>query len=711
MEKHCAKFAYLLLSLLLLPSLGLAQYDLNDNGTNEIIFTTAVDGVLHWYAQDPYTDELISLGTFGHPTYKTSFARWLADEDLPVKAYLRKGKNAVVFLNAEGVEEELPLGLSKDKAYSILGGNINSANTADALLINGQRRKWAWKFAFEPFTEEIQLKRLLFGQKNEYPFLLRLRGNTDSLCVLRVNKRRKDFITCRRLNTRRKKLIRLKGFQAPKQPPDVLKQANGKENLVFIENIPNGLKATTVTNRGKVSSIPTEMFGASAYIVHYSDADGTQGILAINEDQTFILEDGREGQILVKHPEFLSENKLNEFAKDEFSATPAPTATTFPATVIPTIASTNTSILTANMTETIAAIFTSIPTSTPINTATPINTVTAIPTYTPYPTSTATLTFTATSTYTSTPTTTNTNTSTNTATFTATSTTTHTPTITHTVTQTPTATNTNTAIPTQTPYPTYTPYPTLTYTPTVGAFISIWDTRNTSGSETASNQIRLPLESGGTYNFNVDWGDGNNDNILSWNQTERTHTYASDGIYTVTITGTLHGFTFNNSGDRNKILQITNWGQGFRFGNSGGYFYNCDNLIIPATDAPDFTGTTSLYRMFRGADSFNSPVSHWDTSGIINMASLFHELPNFNQDLSTWDTSSVTTMSAMFATTNDFNQDISGWDTSSVSDMSAMFHAATSFNQNLSSWCVPSIGSEPSYFGNPGIDPVWGTCP
>ena len=723
MQKHYVKLLHFLLSLLFLPTLGLAQYDLNDNGTNEIIFTTAVDGVLHWYAQDPYTDELISLGTFGHPTYKTSFAYWLADEDLPVKAYLRKGTNREIKIFAEGTSEELGLGVSKDKAYSILGRNINSANTTDALLINGKRRKWAWKFAFEPFTDEIELNRLLFGQKNEYPFLLRLRGNTDSLCVLRVNKHRKDFITCRRLNTRRKKRIRLKGFQAPKQAPEVLKQANGKENLVFVENIPNGLKATTVTNRGKVSSVPTEMFGASAYIVHDSNADGTQGILAVNEDQTFILEDDREGQILVKDPEFISENKLNEFTKDEFSATPAPTATTVPITAISTVANTNTPantltpIPTANMTETVAAIFTSIPTVTPINTQT------AIPTYTPYPTSTATQTFTATSTYTSTSTATNT------------STTTYTPTITHTVTQTPTATNTNTAIPTQTPYPTYTPYPTLTYTPTVGAFISVWNTANTTGSETGSTQVKLPLVSSGTYNFNVDWGDGNDDDINAWNQSEVTHTYASSGTYTITITGQIEGFRFINAGDKNKILSINNWGTEFRFGGSSNAFYGCENLAIPATDAPILSGETSFYQMFRGATNFNSNIAHWDISSISNMShmffsassfnqdisswdvslvtnmrNMFYIASSFNQDISSWDTGSVTTMNRMFYEADSFNRDIGSWDTSSVTDMERMFRNADIFNQDLSSWCV-SLVSSYSDFGNLGTDPIWGTCP
>ena len=72
-------------------------------------------------------------------------------------------------------------------------------------------------------------------------------------------------------------------------------------------------------------------------------------------------------------------------------------------------------------------------------------------------------------------------------------------------------------------------------TPTVSSFVSNWNTANTSGGSSTSTQIQLPLESSGTYNFVVDWGDGNTDTITAWNQAETLHTYASSGTYTITI--------------------------------------------------------------------------------------------------------------------------------------------------------------------------------
>lgn len=95
-------------------------------------------------------------------------------------------------------------------------------------------------------------------------------------------------------------------------------------------------------------------------------------------------------------------------------------------------------------------------------------------------------------------------------------------------------------------------------------FISQWDTRNTSAGSTASDTIRLPFKNGGAfaYNCNIDWGDGNNNNFLTYqDESYYTHTYATEGIYTITISGTqCKGWNFNSQPDELKILDISQWG-------------------------------------------------------------------------------------------------------------------------------------------------------
>ncbi|MEQ6121800.1 fibronectin type III domain-containing protein [Reichenbachiella sp. MALMAid0571] len=122
-------------------------------------------------------------------------------------------------------------------------------------------------------------------------------------------------------------------------------------------------------------------------------------------------------------------------------------------------------------------------------------------------------------------------------------------------------------------------------------FISTWKTDNAGTS--GNTQIKLPLESSGTYNFSVDWGDGNSDVITAWNQTETTHTYATSGTYTVSIAGTINGWRFNNTGDKLKITNISQWGS-LLLGNNGGYFYGCSNLDLTATDTLDTSSITNF---------------------------------------------------------------------------------------------------------------------
>jgi len=95
-------------------------------------------------------------------------------------------------------------------------------------------------------------------------------------------------------------------------------------------------------------------------------------------------------------------------------------------------------------------------------------------------------------------------------------------------------------------------------------FISVWDT--TLGKDPI---ITLPLVASGNYNFSVNWGDGNTDTITAYDQAERIHNYATGGVYTITITGTIEGWSFGVGGSGGLLTSITNIGQ-LKLGNEGG---------------------------------------------------------------------------------------------------------------------------------------------
>ena len=247
--------------------------------------------------------------------------------------------------------------------------------------------------------------------------------------------------------------------------------------------------------------------------------------------------------------------------------------------------------------------------------------------------------------------------------------------------------------------------------PVVLPFVSTWDTSKTSTGSSAGTQIKLPLHLLGTYNFVVQWGDGTENQITAYNQTEITHTYSVSGIYTVTISGICTGWYFNATGDRLKVSSVSKWGI-LKLGNSGHYFYGCSNLNLSSvSDVIDLTGTTTLINCFRECTALTTVnnINTWNTSSVINMFSMFGcpyaTKGNFNQAIS-FDTSSVTTMSYMFTNTklnstvnintqnvltmdymfwqcNSLNSLITLNNTGKVTTTYQMFQECTVFNQNL----------------------------
>ena len=215
-----------------------------------------------------------------------------------------------------------------------------------------------------------------------------------------------------------------------------------------------------------------------------------------------------------------------------------------------------------------------------------------------------------------------------------------------------------------------------------GDFISVWKTDNEGASD--DNQIMLPLESNGTYNFTVDWGDGTSETITQWDQAEVTHTYAQAGTYTVTISGEIEGFAFRELPvDQVKLLEIKSWGS-LKLGNLGENFLGASNLVFTGNDALDLSGTTIIDYMFAFSDNFNGDISNWDVSSVIDMQYMFYRATAFNSDISRWDVSSVTNMTSLFRNASTFGRDISSWDVSSVTDMTDMLNNSGLSNEYYS---------------------------
>lgn len=200
----------------------------------------------------------------------------------------------------------------------------------------------------------------------------------------------------------------------------------------------------------------------------------------------------------------------------------------------------------------------------------------------------------------------------------------------------------------------------------------------------------------GTPDFDVDWGDGTTD----INETSASHTYATAGTYTVSVTGTLSTFILANA-DTQQLLTIEQWGD-IEWLSFIQAFNGAFNLQINATDVPDLSSVQDMSSAFAGCRALTGDFSNWDVSNVTNMSFMFAS-SNFNGDISQWDVSSVTNMRAMFNFDTLFNQDVSQWDVTNATDLSFMFQIATAFDQDLGNWDVSNATDLDEFANESGL--------
>lgn len=118
----------------------------------------------------------------------------------------------------------------------------------------------------------------------------------------------------------------------------------------------------------------------------------------------------------------------------------------------------------------------------------------------------------------------------------------------------------------------------------------------------ATTSFTIPTHVSESYNYNVNWGDGN---FETGKTGDATHTYDSAGTYQIRIGGTFPKFYFNNTGDKDLLLSVDQWGNipyiNGTGGASGGQtraFNGCSNLVTIAEDCEWMNDVQSGYLMF-----------------------------------------------------------------------------------------------------------------
>ncbi|ORU94421.1 MAG: hypothetical protein A6F72_08760, partial [Cycloclasticus sp. symbiont of Poecilosclerida sp. N] len=230
----------------------------------------------------------------------------------------------------------------------------------------------------------------------------------------------------------------------------------------------------------------------------------------------------------------------------------------------------------------------------------------------------------------------------------------------------------------------------ITYPVTLMDFVTEWQIPT---GNNAARTLTFPSEG----NYTISWGDGTVETITANNP---THTYVNAGDYTVIASKTITRFNLNNGEDKEKLINIRQWGSA-NWSSMQGAFWGASSLsMMTASDKPVLSGLTSLESMFRDAAIFNGDIGGWDVSKVTDMSSMFYNASAFNQNINGWDVSKVTDMGDMFfnnspfnqaISASTFNQDISDWDVSKVTDMGYMFSGASVFNRDIGGWDVSKV--------------------
>lgn len=216
------------------------------------------------------------------------------------------------------------------------------------------------------------------------------------------------------------------------------------------------------------------------------------------------------------------------------------------------------------------------------------------------------------------------------------------------------------------------------------AFITTWDTSLLLGTS-------VTLALAGEVDATIDWGDGTITEVNA--PGPHIHDYGTDGIYTVSVTGSVTAYnSFSNSSpnEPRKLLTVESWGD-LGFEDLSFAFHGARNLTSVPNTSKGIEGVTNMSNMFQNATSFNYPIGDWDTGAVTDMSWMFYRAMSFNQPIGGWDTGSVINMGLMFGLAASFNQPIGDWNTGAVTNMGGMFAVAKSFNQPIGDWNTAAV--------------------
>lgn len=197
----------------------------------------------------------------------------------------------------------------------------------------------------------------------------------------------------------------------------------------------------------------------------------------------------------------------------------------------------------------------------------------------------------------------------------------------------------------------------------------------------------------GLINYNIDWGDSSNNTVTT--SSGLTHSYISHGIYTIKVLIT-SGITSPNlrfGVDKEKVIDILDWGIYNGWTSLQSMFYTMNNLptVLSVNTILDCTNVTLVRNAF-----WNTSVKSCNVGCFKNLSKgsqFFQTFGNPFNDITigNLDTSQITTFHEMFQGLQ-VDIDVSKFDVSNVIYMTNMFKNSLLGNLNYQNLLIGWTG-------------------
>ncbi len=337
-HRNAQKLCALVLTYLLLCSTTIAgaqtQTDFDGDDISDVTYITSTSGTaLNWKTVPSTNDGSALNETFGLSSDLISLAHWLESPSPTLGVVrVRSLDNKLVWkiLLTDGTIQEEVFGSSSDLVLS--GGDFNGNQIDDAVVVRRNKNKLLWGIKRDIFSSPLKTIQKEFGNSGERAFYASPDGERDWLATFGKLGAKKTILRLYDLQskkTRTNKKIPLRFALNQRPRPLPLKQSDGTDLIVFVEEDQSDTTLTTYSLKGKkISSRTLSGLGTITIGNFLADEEGEEIALHTSAKIRYLNPvTGATGEDTT-----ISGTPIDEFNALAAPATPTPTPTSTPVT-------------------------------------------------------------------------------------------------------------------------------------------------------------------------------------------------------------------------------------------------------------------------------------------------------------------------------------------------------------------------------------------